>query len=60
MKRNSLITIIVLFIGLFFLATLSFAAEEKTEEIKVINKIVTVGGYEGAQPSTLNSGPGTT
>ena len=60
MKRNSLITILVLFIGFFFLATLSFAAEEKTEEIKVVNKIVTVGGYEGAQPSTLNSEPGTT
>jgi plastocyanin len=60
MKRNSLITILVLFTGFFFLTTLSFAAEEKTEEIKVVNKIVTVRGYEGAQPSTLNSEPGTT
>ena len=33
--------------------------EEKTEEIKISNKIVTVSGYEGVKPSTIKSGPGT-
>ena len=60
MKRNSLTFMVVLFVGLTFLAGLTFPSEEKTEEIKVVNKIVTVSGYEGAQPSTITSGPGTT
>ena len=45
-----------------FLCGLGFthAAEEKAEEMKVINKIVTVKTYEGLMPATLSSQPGTT
>ena len=55
MKRKSLTVMVALFVGLIFLAGLAFASGEKMEEIKVINKIVTVSGYEGAQPNTITS-----
>jgi len=47
-------------IGIFFLAGIVFAAGNETEEVKVINKIVTVSTYQGIQPTTLESPPGTT
>ncbi len=39
---------------------LSFAAEEKAEEMKVIQKIVVVETRAGLSPATLVSKPGTT
>ena len=60
MKRRSLITMIAVFMGIFYVTGLSFAAEEKTEEMKPTNKVVTVSTYEGLNPSTLTSKPGTT
>jgi plastocyanin len=38
----------------------AYAAEETAEEVKVMNKIVTVKTYEGLMPPTLSSQPGTT
>jgi plastocyanin len=60
MKRKRLTVMVALFVGLIFLAGIAFSSGEKMEEIKVINKIVTVSGYEGAQPNTITSEPGTT
>jgi len=60
MKRTTLTAVITCYMGFLFLLAPSFAAEKKMEGMKVVNKIVTVSGYEGAQPSTLNSAPGTT
>jgi len=60
MKRRSLIGLIIILIGVFYLTGLTFAAEEKAEEIKVINKIVTITAREGINPPTLTSKPGTT
>ena len=58
-KKCSVLTFVFLVTALC-VAGISFAAEEKTEEINLVNKVITVTGYEGAQPSTLTSGPGTT
>ena len=47
-------------IGIFFLAGFVFAAGNETEEIKIINKIITLSTNQGAQPTTLESPTGTT
>ena len=47
-------------VGIILIAGFAFAAENEAEELKVINKIVTVSTYQGIQPSTLESSPGTT
>ena len=60
MKRNSLIALATIFIGVFYLAVLTFAAEEKKEEINVINKTVIISTYEGVIPDKLTSKQGTT
>lgn len=60
MKRGNLIFIICLLIGFFCFTGLIFAAEEKTEEIKIINKVVRVSHQEGAMPTALTTKPGTT
>jgi plastocyanin len=60
MKRKGLICLITILIGIFYLTGLTFAAEKKAEEIKVINKIITISEYEGAKPATLTSKVGTT
>ena len=44
----------------FCCAGLTPAEEEKGEEVKMINKVVTVKTYEGLVPATLRSEPGTT
>lgn len=60
MKREWLIAIATIFISVFCMTGFTFAAEEKTDEIKVINKIISVTAREGLQPATLTSKPGTT
>ena len=47
-------------IVILFLAGFSFAAGNETEELKVSNKIISVSTNQGLQPTTLESGPGTT
>lgn len=37
---------------MFYLPVLTFAAEEKTEELKISNKIVVLSAREGAKPAT--------
>ena len=59
MKRKSIIALFVLVLGGLYLTGLSGAAEEKKEELKIVNKIITVG-YEGTRPIKLTSKPGTT
>jgi plastocyanin len=58
-KKRSVFTFVLLAV-IVCLAGIAFAAEKKAEELSIVNKIITVTGYEGAQPSTLTSGPGTT
>ena len=59
MKRKSIIALFVLVLGGLYLSGSSLVAEEKKEELKIVNKIITVG-YEGTRPVTLTSKPGTT
>ncbi len=60
MKRENIIIIIAILLGIFCLTGLTVAAEKETEELKLINKIITFGDYEGLRPLTLTSKPGTT
>ena len=59
MERKSIIVLMVLILGGVYPAGLSCAEEVKQEELKIVNKIITVG-YEGTRPMTLTSKPGTT
>jgi plastocyanin len=58
MKVNGLMTRLSIILGIFCFAVITLAAEEKNEEIKVINKIITVD-YNGLTPKTITSTPGT-
>ena len=60
MKREKLTALIMLAIGFFCFTGLVFAAEEKKEELKIINKVVRVHAEEGILPASLTSPPGTT
>jgi len=60
MKRKNLLTVTVLLIGIFYLTGFIFAAEEKAEEIKVINRVVTINSEQGLNPTSLASKLGTT
>ncbi len=60
MKREKLIAMSTLLIVMFCLTGLTFAAEEKAEEVKIINKIITINSEQGVNPTTLSSKPGTT
>jgi len=60
MKRRSLIITVTVLIGAFLLTGLTIAAEEKKEDMKIVNKIVVLDEYEGASPATASSTQGTT
>ncbi len=60
MRREKLMVMSTLLIVIFCLTGLTFAAEEKVEEIKVINRVITINSEQGVNPSTLSSKPGTT
>ena len=59
MKRNVIISLIALCVGICGLAGPAFTAEEETEEMKIINKIIAVSRRDVA-PQTLTTPPGTT
>ena len=59
MMRKSIISLVVISMGFFSLVGLS-AAEEKKDEIQMVNKIISISAREGIKPSTLSSNPGTT
>jgi len=60
MKRKVLVGIAVLFLGIICLAEYAITAEEKGEQLKVINKIVIINQYEEVKPISIISQPGTT
>lgn len=60
MKKKACVGLGTIIIGLYFLVGFAFAAGNETEELKVLNKIITVSTYQGLQPTTLESSPGTT
>ena len=60
MKRKVFTSIAVLFLEIICLAEYAITAEEKGEQIKVINKIVIINQYEEVKPVSITSQPGTT
>jgi plastocyanin len=60
MKRKSLIAAALFWGGIFCVTALTLAAEEKGEDLKVINKIIIINEYEEVKPLTVTSSPGTT
>jgi plastocyanin len=57
MKRKGLVITFSIILGIFCFTILTLAAEETTEEIKVI-KIITID-YNGLTPKIITSKPGT-
>ncbi len=60
MKRKSLIAAALFLWGIFCVTALTLAADEKIEDLKVINKIIIINKYEEVKPLTLTSSQGTT
>ena len=68
MKKINLITITAVLLGLVFSANFSYGAEEKDQELKLVNRTVTIVTTESARddmkpvvdPVNINSAPGTT
>jgi len=60
MKRKHLIYLITILVGIFCLTGLTFAGEEKKEEIKVSSKVITIHPSEGLRPANVTADLGTT
>jgi len=60
MKRKHLIRLITILVGIFCLTGITFAAEEKKEEIKVSSKVITIHPSEGLSPASVTADLGTT
>ena len=60
MKKKAYVGLSTIIMGFYFLAGFAFAAGNETEELKVINRIISVSTNQGLQPATLESTPGTT
>ncbi|MDX1779001.1 MAG: hypothetical protein R3339_08975 [Thermodesulfobacteriota bacterium] len=58
MKKSIIVLSLIILAGLG-LSGLSSAVDEKQEDLKIVNKIITVDG-EGTRPVKLTSQPGTT
>jgi plastocyanin len=60
MKRRKQLIVMTVMMVVLCNVGFTYAAEEKAEAVKVVNKIVTVKTYEGLMPATLTSQAGTT
>ena len=60
MKTRNVIVLLFIWITTLCLTGGVVAAEEKTEELKVVNRIVSVSTNQGLMPVNLTTGPGTT
>ena len=60
MKAKGTLVVITVLMGIIYLTGLLFAAEEKKEELRGVNKIVVISTDEGLIPANLSSKPGTT
>ena len=59
MKNKSVIALSVIILSGLVLSGLSSAADEKQEDLKIVNKIIVIDS-EGTRPVKLTSQPGTT
>ena len=62
MKRKVLKAATVILVSFFCCAGLSFAGEDETEELQIIQRTVMISTYDGlrVEPVNLRSSPGTT
>ena len=60
MKTRNAIALLFIWIITVFLTGVVVAAEEETEELKVVNRIVSVSTNQGLMPANLTTSPGTT
>ncbi len=60
MKTRNVIVLLFIWITTLCLTGVVLAAEEKTEELKVVNRIVSVSTNQGLMPANLTTAPGTT
>jgi plastocyanin len=60
MNRKRTIAVVTVLVGIVCLTGITFAAEEKADELEVLSTIVTISAYEGMKPATFTSKPGTT
>ena len=60
MKTRNVIVLLFIWITTLCLTGVVVAAEEKTEELKVVNRIISVSTNQGLMPANLTTGPGTT
>jgi len=60
MERRKYFIMMLTIMVVFCCVGFTHAEGEKGEEVKMINKVVTVKTYEGLVPATLRSEPGTT
>jgi plastocyanin len=60
MKTRNAIALLFIWIITVFLAGVVVAAEEETEKLKAVNRIVSVSTNQGLMPANLTTSPGTT
>ena len=60
MKTRNASALLVIWIITVCLTGVVVAAEEETEELKVVNRIVSVSTNQGLMPANLTTSPGTT
>jgi len=60
MKTRNAIALLFIWIITVCLTGVVVAAEEETEELKVVNRIVSVSTNQGLMPANLTTSPGTT
>jgi plastocyanin len=61
MKQKRLCATLLVLLGIFYCTRLLPAAEEeKTEQLKIVNKIIIINEYEEVRPLTLTTKTGTT
>ena len=60
MKTKQLIVLLGVWTGFLYLTTATCVAEEATEEMELVNKVVTITTHYGIKPPDIISAPGTT
>ena len=62
MRKNSVVVMLAAVLGICYPAGVTYAAEEKTDEIKTVHRTIMISAYDGVtvEPTNLRSGPGTT
>jgi plastocyanin len=60
MKRKRIIVMLTILVCILCLQGITIAAEEKADQLEITSTIVTVSTFDGIQPASITSKPGTT